>query len=221
MEMAFIYSPYDEAPASLYPEVKKFSEGLYARIPDIKILGTIYDEEPSALYGAIDIWSRSPEKSKFVDERLAAGDEFWTANAPFIALEEEPFVNRNFFWTLPAYGYTGILFWNAVGGYGNDNPWEDPMVAGVNGNAHLIYPHKDGPLSSTRWEIVRDGIEDYDYLVLLEKEVSRVGNRDQELFEQAQAIISQLTLEGFKTKDELYATREKIARLIEKFRALK
>lgn len=221
LDLAFIYSPYDEAPASRYPEVKKYSDEIHARVPDIKILGTIYGEDPKLLYGAINIWCRMLEKSSFVDERIAAGDEFWNANAPFMHLENEQFVNRNFFWQLPAYRFNGILFWNAVGGYGNDDPWSDPMVAGVNGNAHFIYPHQDGALSSIRWEVFRDGIEDYDYLMLLQKEVERIGECGGDLVAQAEEILSELKLEGFSSKKELYNNREQIARLIEQLQALR
>jgi len=37
----------------------------------------------------------------------------------------------------------------------------------VNGDGMLVYPGPAGPINSVRWEIIRDGIEDYDYLALL------------------------------------------------------
>jgi hypothetical protein len=37
------------------------------------------------------------------------------------------------------------------------------------GDDHLVYPGPMGPLSSIRWEAMRDGIEDYEMLKLLQK----------------------------------------------------
>ena len=40
----------------------------------------------------------------------------------------------------------------------------------VNGDGLLIYPGKEmTPLPSIRLEVIRDGVEDYEYLVLLEQ----------------------------------------------------
>jgi hypothetical protein len=75
------------------------------------------------------------------------------------------------------------------------NPWEDPMSYTVgygtllgqlnfwgNGDGRLLYPpNKDpnrdktkflsGPLNSIRCEVLRDGVEDYEYFSLLENAV--------------------------------------------------
>jgi len=78
------------------------------------------------------------------------------------------------------------------------NPWQDPMSYTVgygvpfgqpnhwgNGDGRFLYPpnrepNKDkskylcGPVDSIRWEILREGIEDYEYFVLLEKAIRDV-----------------------------------------------
>ena len=36
----------------------------------------------------------------------------------------------------------------------------------MNGDGFLVYTGKDGPINSIRWENIRDGIEDYDYLAI-------------------------------------------------------
>jgi Glycoside hydrolase 123, catalytic domain/Glycoside hydrolase 123 N-terminal domain len=77
------------------------------------------------------------------------------------------------------------------------NPWEDPMsyVSGYdlpvghigywgNGDGRFLYPpnrkvgedktkHLGGPVNCIRWEMLRDGIEDYEYLYLLRSLVER------------------------------------------------
>ena len=74
------------------------------------------------------------------------------------------------------------------------NPYEDPMgwVTGYgtpagtkqpwgNGDGRFIYPPEaaaggrpaepvlEGPVDSIRWEMLRDGVEDYEYFVILER----------------------------------------------------
>jgi hypothetical protein len=75
------------------------------------------------------------------------------------------------------------------------NPWKDPMSYTVgygtpygqvnywgNGDGRFLYPpNRDpdrdrskylcGPVNSVRWEILREGVEDYEYFRLLEKAV--------------------------------------------------
>ncbi|MBC8443182.1 DUF4091 domain-containing protein, partial [PVC group bacterium] len=77
------------------------------------------------------------------------------------------------------------------------NPWEDPMgyVSGYdrpagyiaywgNGDGRFIYPpnrdvandktkYLDGPVSSIRWEMLREGLEDYEYFWLLRDAVAK------------------------------------------------
>lgn len=77
------------------------------------------------------------------------------------------------------------------------NPWEDPMswVSGDaalkkkqgwgNGDGRFLYPPEaaahahpaapvlEAPVDSIRWEMLRDGIEDYEYLVMLQKALAK------------------------------------------------
>ncbi|MBN1805681.1 MAG: DUF4091 domain-containing protein [Sedimentisphaerales bacterium] len=82
------------------------------------------------------------------------------------------------------------------------NPYDDPMgwrtgygtPKGVkkpwgNGDGRFIYPPEaaadahpdvsvfDGPVDSIRWEMLRDGIEDYEYMVILSKLLKAGGNK--------------------------------------------
>ena len=45
---------------------------------------------------------------------------------------------------------------------------------GQNGNGSLYYPGPIGPVSSIRLEVLRDGIEDYEYFNLLRQAVTQV-----------------------------------------------
>jgi hypothetical protein len=87
-------------------------------------------------------------------------------------------------------------YWTSSTAYPDSlqNPYEDPMgwVSGYstpagtkrpwgNGDGRFIYPPEvaadgkpsapvlEGPVDSIRWEMLRDGVEDYEYLVILER----------------------------------------------------
>jgi hypothetical protein len=70
-------------------------------------------------------------------------------------------------------GPEGFLHWGLT--YG----WEDPFGPAPRfppGDSHIIYPGKEGPMSSIRWEMLREGMEDYEYFWMLE-------NRSRELMQ--------------------------------------
>ena len=127
------------------------------------------------------VWPKSPWISEFIDHDV---------------------INmRMWLWASYAYGLKGILIWETT--YWNSkeaspegylqNPWDEAMswVNGYgwihgkqtiwgNGDGRFFYPlnrdkstHLGSVVPSLRLETIRDGIEDYEYLVLLEKLISK------------------------------------------------
>ena len=83
-------------------------------------------------------------------------------------------------------------YWAANFTEQGENPWFDQLdVTPCNGDGFLMYPSPKGPVSSIRLEAIRDGVEDYDYLVLywnlLEALKKKGGNA---------ALIEKATKEG-------------------------
>ena len=85
--------------------------------------------------------------------------------------------NRICYWQLWRYNVTGYLYW-AVN-YWKEDVWNNPLsYPGGNGDGSLLYwgtketglpaGMADRPINSIRWELTRDGIEDYDYLAMLD-----------------------------------------------------
>lgn len=94
------------------------------------------------------------------------------------------------------------------------NPWEDPMSYTVgygspygqvrqwgNGDGRFLYPpNKDpnndkrpylcGPVNSIRWEILREGVEDYEYLYLLQNAIKNAKPDQQELVDRGKALLN-------------------------------
>ena len=108
-------------------------------------------------------------------------------------------------------------FWNSMAAYPDvskpQNPYEDPMSwsrgygekPGTqkpwgNGDGRLIYPPctavngtpekavMEGPVDSLRWEMLRDGVEDYEYLAILKSQIKAKRNK-----------LSKLELEHYKS----------------------
>ncbi|MFH1738035.1 MAG: glycoside hydrolase domain-containing protein [bacterium] len=74
-------------------------------------------------------------------------------------------------WMAARYGLKGYLHWGL-------NQWsEDPYQHAARGELppgdhSIIYPGKDGPIDSIRWEAFRDGLEDFEYLCVLEERLA-------------------------------------------------
>ena len=138
-------------------------------------------------------------------------------------------------------------YWTSGAAYPDhpQNPYEDPMgwVSGYstpagtrrawgNGDGRFVYPPEaaagaadgpvlDGPVDSIRWEMLRDGIEDYEYLVMLRDLLGRYeGHLGEErlayfrgLLEVPDEITSSMT--SF-TRDPapVEAQRDRIARAV-------
>ena len=71
---------------------------------------------------------------------------------------------------LAGYLHWGLAAWG-------DDPFGVPRDRLPPGDTHVIYPGRQGPLDSIRWEIQRDSIEDYEYLRLLEAKTAAVKAR--------------------------------------------
>lgn len=78
--------------------------------------------------------------------------------------------NRILFWQTWALGINGIYYWDVQYVEPGTDPFKSLLdITPVNGDGLLLYPSKDGVLDSQRWEIIRDGVEDFDYLTLFAK----------------------------------------------------
>ena len=88
-------------------------------------------------------------------------------------------------WMMGEYDCVGNLYWNAFLHYDLnnnpvDNPFEEPIrTSGVNGDGWLFYPGKqfgiEGPISSVRFEAIRDGNEDYELIQDIKAKYAAVG----------------------------------------------
>ncbi|RKY73536.1 MAG: hypothetical protein DRQ14_03995, partial [Candidatus Latescibacterota bacterium] len=99
--------------------------------------------------------------------------------------------------------------------------WEDPMsYPGGNGDGSLFYPGPEGPVPSVRSELIRDGIEDYEYFYLLRDAISRKGV-DPELKAEGERLLDLKEVcpsftEYTHDPEVLEARRRKVGELLER-----
>ena len=145
--------------------------------------------------GSVNIWcptsnifDTEPRMEPYMAERREAGDTTWW----YVCwLPHEPYNNflvdmsamshRVLLWQQRRLGMQGLLYWSTT--YWNANtgcvdPWTNMMTVAdlsptVFGDGSLLYPGKkvgiDGPVSSCRLEMIREGLEDFDYFTIADK----------------------------------------------------
>ncbi|MBP8955152.1 MAG: DUF4091 domain-containing protein [Armatimonadetes bacterium] len=101
-------------------------------------------------------------------------------------------------WWLFRYGCDGYLYW-CVDRWSVTNVWEEPAIfkqwPDAAGEGFLFYPNPDKaapPLPSIRVELLRDGFEDYDLLILLREGLSRLEadpQADAQLLERTRKLL--------------------------------
>ncbi|MGC9318534.1 MAG: carbohydrate-binding family 9-like protein, partial [Armatimonadota bacterium] len=197
-KLGYIYT-IDEPGAQAFDAVKQ-AFGLVDEVaPKLKTLltygyGASRPIEPgnpryAELAGFVDIHVPHSDcfEPVYLKQRREAGDEIWayvciSAQRPWLnnwAIDYPGTDHRILFWQLFQREITGFLYWRIT--YWQEDPWQNPMTyPGGNGDGSLIYPGEDGPVNSIRWELNRDGVEDYDMLAMLEAaalELEAAGER--------------------------------------------
>lgn len=101
--------------------------------------------------------------------------------------------HRIIFWMSWKYKVEGLLYWQTT--YWNVNPWMNAETyPTTHGDGCLFYPGKTLPIQivpTIRLEVIRDGIEDYEYFTILEKLLAdrRSRNLPPELSARAKELL--------------------------------
>ena len=185
------------------------------------------------LYGAIDIWCPLFPlfKAESAASRQALGETVWTYTAlsqrspmsPWWAIDHPLLHYRVPAWISWRYRIRGLLYWGGMAFWRQvEDPWTDPETLDRrqegrethvwNGEGSIVYPGRavgyDGIASSLRLQALRDAIEDYEYLAILE----RAG-----LATQAEKVVLPLAASWFEWERDARAyetARRELAELI-------
>lgn len=183
---------FDEPTPEQYASVKDASE--LCRQADSRIKVLLTEQPEKNLTGAVDIWVPIIDSydEAAAKERQAAGEQVWWYVCcgphhpyPNNFIDYPAVEQRILPWISWNYGVNGILYWQTT--YWRDNPYDTSMsyttdgkVKWGNGDGRLLYPAvktpsstfvAKGPVPSIRWEMIREGIEDYDYFAILKAKV--------------------------------------------------
>ncbi|HUU89659.1 MAG TPA: glycoside hydrolase domain-containing protein [Phycisphaerae bacterium] len=182
LERAMIHVA-DEPSINNIQSWRRASAFVHKAAPKIRRIDAI---ETLDFTGALEVWV--PKLSHFERWREAyearrADNEFWfyICCHPFGNAYPNRFLDYplasvrvlhwiNFACDLPGYLHWGLNFWG-------DDPFGVPPDRLPPGDTHVIYPGREGPLGSLRWEIQRESIEDYEYLHLLTAKTAAAKKR--------------------------------------------
>lgn len=183
----FANEPQDQAD---YDAVAWYSRYSQAAAPNLKLM--VSEEPKPEIYdqpGAhIDIWlpvlnDYNPTVSH--DRALNHGEDTWIywlhgTRPPYfnpITLDHPGIESKFTGWFLWKYRVRGIAYY-ALNDW-SQNPWTQPMTDGHNGDTFMLYPPSEANTAipygsnghrfvpSIRFELMRDSLEDYEYLYFL------------------------------------------------------
>ena len=179
--------------------------------------------EPAVKKALIEEQAKGGEATWYISCDQAYPQPNYFIDAPALDLVMVP-------WITARYRMNGILYWAMNFWNQTPNPWLDPVtyISGfhcsggyvLNGEGSVIYPgdntkqytgqpNVDGPVSSMRLELLRDGIEDYEYLWMLKN----LGDGD---FAEKQIDNLVIDVSTFsRNLEELYITRKAMAGRLE------
>ncbi|MFF0371776.1 glycoside hydrolase domain-containing protein [Micromonospora sp. NPDC005087] len=169
------YLAFDERPASeMQVAIDLVREVAPVFVDQIAIAGSAstdaFAQDLSLNYSDVDHWSQ-----EMIDRRRAEGKKttFYTWSNPAYpntVTPAAPLGARVLSWLSAQRNLDGYLRW-AYNSWPQD-PYTDGSYRYRQGDEYLVYPGKDGPVSSIRWELFRDGQDDF---ALLDQLAERGG----------------------------------------------
>lgn len=242
LSKGYVYC-YDEPSEEQYPYCRQLADKVHEAGRDVKFLLTEQPEEE--LFGCVDIWC--PNLAAFdpvkAAERQKEGEEVWWYTCvgpnypyPTYFIDDEAISPRMLSWLQAKYNVQGTLYWSTtifkkydsrLGAYVPRDILKDPMAfPGANGDGYLLYPGVlfgiDGPVSSVRLELIREGNEDFEYFWLLKQAVIAAKERgalpsDADPQNYVREIVDRVATDlthWTRDPDALYAAREHLAKEI-------
>jgi hypothetical protein len=152
----------------------------------VPIINDIWDKGGSDTRSSYDGWLSSPDTRLFMyqscmSEGCSGGSSksysSYFTGWPSYMIDAPASLNRAMEWQSFLEGMSGELYYETTFAYGSGNdPWQNQFYFGGNGDGTLFYPGtvaKIGgrdpvPVASIRLKLIREGMEDYEYLKLLE-----------------------------------------------------
>ena len=231
----------DEPHDREYPTYRERTQKTHEEHPGLTVAMT---EEPTPdNAGLFDLWIAEPsaQRDEWVAAALDRGDRVWwylcqlpihaslpgpLHRCPGMVLDRPAIDHRMTYWLAYKQRIEGVSYW-AVSAWPEgfegwpEKPWPVsprvpfPYSGQHNGNGFLCYPGADGlPWPSIRLKVMRDGLEDEDYLHILQ---NRAGPTPSAEISESLAVPPELAM-GLryynKDPEVLLSVRERVARAI-------
>jgi len=210
---------YDEPQVKVYEELNRLTGEIKRQAPEFRFFTphVVDPELPHFTVFAV------PFAFGEIKPELQRGREIWYYNWPHPLDHHDYIKNRLFAWQIYANNGEGGLTWEITATPGAEvNPWTDLEKTYRNGHNTTVFPAlaPGGQLVPTlRLAQVRESIDDFDYLKILEAKIDRhfPGHGASRLAEIVQELLPELPFDFVNDSCLLYALREKIAAEIEDF----
>jgi hypothetical protein len=201
---------------------RRASDFLHRYAPELRRLDAI---ETPHCFGALEIWVPKLDHlatwHNVFEEAQRQGNELWfytvgifqNGSLPNKTVDVPLIETRLMHWLNFRFGLKGYLHWGF-------NAWTDDPIRAPGehrGDGWHVYPKRDGLLNSVRWEQVRNGLQDYECLWLLQTRIAQIkatlSERVAALIEPSRrgVEIASQVIESYhdytKDPDVLYAAR--------------
>lgn len=205
---------------------KELSARVKKAAPELRRIDAVHVPD---LKGHLEVWVPQLNfleqwMEKFV-EAQKEGVELWYYTAwvpqgryPNRLMDYPLIKTRMLHWLNYTSGTTGYLHWGW-------NFWDVPFDQFAPGDNFIVWPGKQTPRSSLRYEAMREGIEDYEYLCMLEDALVAAGRRTRAQGLDARALVSKYatalapTFQDYSRQPAmLFAVRHAVASSIETLR---
>jgi len=162
-----IYELFDEPGDKHIPILAECVKMLKEEFPEIRVTYAAMWWDPR-MYGLVNVWVTGGGYSHIpAQRRKAAGDTIWFGNNNLASVDVAAADFRLTWWRYWVDGIAGCVHWTV----GESNDWTRRGRWDRNRVATWLLPGEDGPVNTIRWELTREGLEDFEYLWLLEHAV--------------------------------------------------
>ena len=191
---------HDEPHEREYPSYRKRYQEVKAIAPDVRISAS--GQACPGMLGAADLFisdvsALRPEWNAAARER---GASIWwyychlpihaeyhspISITPGMVVDLQGIDHRIIYWLAWKAKVDGVGYWALAAWPPGNDVWTEagwkmrgrnpfPYSGIHNGNGYILYPGADGPIASIRLKTIRDGLEDYDYLLALRAALAKV-----------------------------------------------
>lgn len=180
----------DEPQAAKYPLVQQYCQQLRQIAPEVRHVVTTTPVQ--ALAGDVQTWCFpfGHYGAAMMDWVREHSHAWWyplvgtVYPLPSVFIDDSLLGTRLIAWMQHDFGIEGLLYWSTTifrkwngSQYVDRDTWADPTgYPNTNGDGFLLYPGTpvgiDGPVATIRMEALREGVEDGEYLRLLDERIA-------------------------------------------------